>query len=529
MGIKTATPPAVPVPLTGRLGSLLRVPVDYILEVYTGARLVGAVTLPQAPSEFEARREAATVLTHTLGDVVRELTENHKSDLRLKGVSGVAPRLGNTRDGGVSFITGREILEEFDKFLNEYQLSAQADAGDTYMVFRALPERLAFRVEPLRWEWSLNSQDARFSYKWSLELEAYGGAPSSPRVDVLSPVTDALRAAQGYVNAAAGAVALVGAAATNLGGELSEVTNTLRSVGRVADALSYSVQAADGLRVFVTESLPATFYATCDKFARAWDQAVELSDNLGITQPEAQAAATTLQYNALTTAGLLGVTPDLAQSALGDESLERDTQGASVNTNAPRAQVTYTWRAGDTLQGVALRAYGDAARWGEIASANGLRSGRWADGTPLRVGDVLQVPRDQVLETRGAARSREPFGVDIRVNLATGDLVLEDGDLARSRGAANLEQALALRLLTEQGESWILPSYGLPVRVGASGSPRESAYLAAQVQDQLKQDARVREITSVDVLSEGDGIAVSVALVPIAGTLSTFTTPYMRG
>jgi hypothetical protein len=49
------------------------------------------------------------------------------------------------------------------------------------------------------------------------------------------------------------------------------------------------------------------------------------------------------------------------------------------------------------------------------------------------------------------------------------------------------------------------------------------------VQDQLKQDARVREITSVDVLSEGDGIAVSVALVPIAGTLSTFTTPYMRG
>ena len=126
---------------------------DYILDVYTGARLVSAVTLPQAPSEFEARREAATVLTHTLGDVVRELTENHKSDLRLKGVSGVAPRLGNTRDGGVSFITGREILEEFDKFLNEYQLSAQADAGDTYMVFRALPERLAFRVEPLRWEW----------------------------------------------------------------------------------------------------------------------------------------------------------------------------------------------------------------------------------------------------------------------------------------------------------------------------------------------------------------------------------------
>jgi len=38
MGIKTAAPPAIPVPLTGRLGSLLRVPVDYILEVYTATK-----------------------------------------------------------------------------------------------------------------------------------------------------------------------------------------------------------------------------------------------------------------------------------------------------------------------------------------------------------------------------------------------------------------------------------------------------------------------------------------------------------
>lgn len=529
MGIKTAAPPAVPVPLTGRLGSLLRVPVDYILEVYTGARLVNAVTLPQAPSEFEARREAATVLTHTLGDVVRELTENHRSDLRLKGVSGVAPRLGNTRTGGVSFISGREILEEFDKFLNEYQLAAQEDAGDTYMVFRALPERLAFRVEPLRWEWSLNSQDARFSYKWSLELEAYGGAPSSPRVDVLSPITDALRAAQGYINAAAGAVALVGAATTNLGGELSEVTNTLRSVGRVADALSYSVQGADGLRTFVTQTLPATFTATCDRYTRAWEQASELSENLGLTQPDARDAAVTLSYNALTAAGLLGVTGDLYRAAASDPSLERTPQSASVTATAPRALVPYTWRAGDTLQGVALRAYGDAARWGEIAEANGLRGGRWADGSPLRPGDTLQVARDQATETRGAARSREPFGVDLRVDLSTGDLVIEDNDLARSSGPMNLAQGLALRLLTEQGEAWILPTYGLPVRVGASGSPREAAYLAAQVQDQLKQDARVREITSVDVLSEGDGLAVSVSFVPVAGSVTTFTTPYLRG
>jgi hypothetical protein len=130
-------------------------------------------------------------------------------------------------------------------------------------------------------------------------------------------------------------------------------------------------------------------------------------------------------------------------------------------------------------------------------------------------------------EVRGAAPESDPFGVDLRVDLATGDLVLRDNDTALSEGPANLAQALALRLLTEQGESWILPTYGLPLRVGGVGSPRESAYLAAQVSDQLRQDARVREVNSVEVLSEGDLVAVSVTFTPIAGSTTTITTPYI--
>jgi hypothetical protein len=189
--------------------------------------------------------------------------------------------------------------------------------------------------------------------------------------------------------------------------------------------------------------------------------------------------------------------------------------------------VQYSWRAGDTLQGLALRAYGDASRWREIAEFNGLRGARWGDGRPLSVGDTLLVPRDPVDEVRGAAPESGPFGVDLRVDLATGDLVLRDNDTALSEGPANLAQALALRLLTEQGESWILPTYGLPLRVGGVGAPRESAYLAAQVSDQLRQDARVREVNSVEVLSEGDLVAVSVTFTPIAGSTTTITTPYI--
>ena len=527
MALKTQAPPSVPVPLTGRLGSLLRVPVDYILEVYAGGRIVSAVTLPQAPSEFEARREAATVLTHTLGGVVRELTTNHKSELLLKGTSGLAPRLGNTRDGGVSFLSGREILEEFDAFLNEYQSTAEADKADTYMVFRALPEKQAYRVEPLRWEWSLAASDARFAYKWTLQLEAYGSAPASPRVNILSPLTEALRAAQGYISAGAGAVGLVGAALTNTGSELAEVQNTLLAVGRLGQAAQSAVNSADNLRVFVTQTIPATYAATCQQFTRAWDDALELSANLSNTHAAVGEQAQVLSYNALTSAGLLGVRGSVLRGAVQDGSLLSDPLPVSQSADAPRASVQYSWRAGDTLQGLALRAYGDASRWREIAEFNGLRGARWGDGRPLSVGDTLLVPRDPVDEVRGAAPESDPFGVDLRVDLATGDLVLRDNDTALSEGPANLAQALALRLLTEQGESWILPTYGLPLRVGGVGSPRESAYLAAQVSDQLRQDARVREVNSVEVLSEGDLVAVSVTFTPIAGSTTTITTPYI--
>jgi hypothetical protein len=237
--------------------------------------------------------------------------------------------------------------------------------------------------------------------------------------------------------------------------------------------------------------------------------------------------AQVLSYNALTSAGLLGVRGSVLRGAVQDGSLLSDPLPVSQSADAPRASVQYSWRAGDTLQGLALRAYGDASRWREIAEFNGLRGARWGDGRPLSVGDTLLVPRDPVDEVRGAAPESDPFGVDLRVDLATGDLVLRDNDTALSEGPANLAQALALRLLTEQGESWILPTYGLPLRVGGVGSPRESAYLAAQVSDQLRQDARVREVNSVEVLSEGDLVAVSVTFTPIAGSTTTITTPYI--
>ena len=536
MGVATKAPVSISAPNSGRLGSLLRVPIDYLLEVYEGAQLKLAVTLPQGPSDYEQKRPSATVITHTLDGVVREHTENHMTEISLKGVSGYAARLGHTRDGGVSFLAGRRILEEFDAFLNDYQTrAAQKGHRTVYMVFRALNERQAFRVEVTEWQWQLAAQGSRFSYEWSLNMEAYGVAPASPLVNILSPVTEALRTAQDYISAGAGAVALGSAALDNAGSELNEVGETLRAVGRIGTALGNVVASADGLVTYVTETLPAIYATEAGRFREAWFDAAELLSPLTDYDPRREAirravalSAEQTSYRALSTAGLLGVSPATLRSAQSDSrSADYSEQGATDNT-ARRQVVPYIWRSGDTLQALALRVYGDVGRWPEIQRLNGLRSARhWGDGTPISAGDRLLVP----LGANTDAPQREGddlYGVDLALHLATGDLELRDDDLSLTRGARNLEQGLALRLLTSQGESYILPSYGLPLRVGSVALEREVAYLSAQVSEQLKQDGRVRDVPSVEVLIEGDKVAIQATIDPVVGDAVSVVTPYIR-
>jgi nucleoid-associated protein YgaU len=536
MGVATKAPVSISTPNSGRLGSLLRVPIDYLLEVYEGSQLKLAVTLPQGPSEYEQKRPSATVITHTLDGVVREHTENHMTEISLKGVSGYAARLGHTRDGGVSFLEGRRILEEFDAFLNEYQKrAAQKGHRTVYMVFRALNERQSFRVEVTEWEWTLAAQGSRFSYEWTLNMEAYGVAPASPLKNIISPVTEALRTAQDYISAGAGAVALGSAALDNVGSELNEVGETLRAVGRIGTALGNVVASADGLVTYVTETLPAIYATEAGRLKEAWLDANELLSPLTDYDPRREAIRRTVaqsaeqtSYRALSTAGLLGVSPATLRSTQADASTADYSERGATDSTARRQVVPYTWRSGDTLQALALRVYGDATRWAEIQRLNNLRSARhWGDGTPLAVGDRLLVP----LGANTDASQREGddlYGVDLALNLATGDLELRDNDVTLTRGARNLEQGLALRLLTAQGESYILPSYGLPLRVGSAALEREVAYLSAQVSDQLKQDGRVRDVPSVEVIIEGDKVAIQATIDPVVGDAVSVVTPYIR-
>jgi hypothetical protein len=143
------------------------------------------------------------------------------------------------------------------------------------------------------------------------------------------------------------------------------------------------------------------------------------------------------------------------------------------------------------------------------------------------VGDTLAVPQEVEFETRGSIAA-DPFGTDIALDLAQRDIIFEDDDLALKSGRQNLEQAVALRMLTEQGEAYIMPAYGLPVRVGGTNTARELTYLASHVRDQLLRDSRVRDVRDVSVLVDGDTLAVSVSLSPVSGDAIDLVTPYLR-
>lgn len=76
-----------------------------------------------------------------------------------------------------------------------------------------------------------------------------------------------------------------------------------------------------------------------------------------------------------------GVTKDIPTVQTADEHLSTSTQSKIVEN-------TYKVQPGDSLWGIALRAYGDGYRWVEIAKVNNL-----TDPNVIHVNNVLKIPR----------------------------------------------------------------------------------------------------------------------------------------
>lgn len=177
-------------------------------------------------------------------------------------------------------------------------------------------------------------------------------------------------------------------------------------------------------------------------------------------------------------------------------------------------------RRGDTLQRIAARELGDAARWPDIALLNDLAPPYLVDDPAdiapgvLQSGASLMLPANAVSATRDASTD-DLFGRDVA--LADGDLVVTDGDIALVSGVDNLSQAMRHLIKTEPGDLLFYPRYGCGVRpfLGASNSKANGQVAGALVRRAVLADPRIDSIQAATVEIAGDAVRIEVTAMAI--------------
>lgn len=546
--------------LPGRLADLVRVPIDYILEVHVNGKLYRGLstTLPNVPGNYSYVRQSATSTDPTLTeDVIREHGTPRFASHSISGETGLKARSGYDRKGNIIFKSGPEVLQEFDEFLKEYQRIASAKGGQDFaapsrklsdgavLIFRALAENVHARVEVGSFKWDRSATRYRHSYAWSLQLEEYAPAKRKVPTSLLAPLdswANKAREAIAEVNALG---AVVSNALVNARGDLDELRGPLQELQRTGQVAAQIMQGAGSIAQFPADVL-SDLAACAESFANAWNEADIVAKTARRSYLEGGATkdftdrlrrigwlAADSARNTATVAGAVGVGPSQRRS--GDQSRADTRMSLTGQTRrlgagrrgSVRNAGAYQMRVGDTLQSIAAGAYGSAARWVEIAYHNGFPDATTdASGAPLRAGTVILLPGVSDGEPVERASTADAlFGRDLYSDPVTGDYEWAGGDIRTVSGYSNLTQAIRNRMTTSQGESRGFPAYGLPVAPGDVVNARVAAYTAAHVREQMAADPRVSDVPRLRVIDGGDRLDIAFDVEPNAGGSLTVVAP----
>jgi len=179
-------------------------------------------------------------------------------------------------------------------------------------------------------------------------------------------------------------------------------------------------------------------------------------------------------------------------------------------------------RYGDTLQRVAARELGDAARWYELAEINGLRPPYLTDDQ-LSVSATVKLTGSQLLvpaATPKATIDSTPDGaLGIDILLHKGSIQSENGDIALVSGAANYVQALTSLVVTEPGDLLFHPTYGCGVRslLGSSNSRAKMMLAGGLVRRAIASDPRTAEVVRADISANGDSLQIEAHAMAVHG------------
>lgn len=178
---------------------------------------------------------------------------------------------------------------------------------------------------------------------------------------------------------------------------------------------------------------------------------------------------------------------------------------------------------GDTLQKVAFRELGDAARWNELIWINNLVPPYITDDVDLasnRVllsGGLILVPSGRPVAGTTVDPNRV-FDSDCRLRAGLLDSD-EGGDLFVVSGMENLKQQLAHRIMTDRGQLMFHPEYGCDIRriLGVVNGVTASLLAANYAKAALMADDRVAEVVQTDAEIVGELTNLKAEIRPISG------------
>lgn len=529
--MNTASPPPGIAP-PGIIADLARLNMRYLLEHRVNGILKAAVALPLPPQAYSEQADAPHLITYTLGGVLREMAPQKRRQVTLSGSSGYDARTGHTREGLITSQPGPVLLAEFKAFIEGYLADAASDGPQDsvsigyassqltdkhQLIFRAIDEGANYAVEVMGLRIDRDAQLNHFGRAWTLSLEAYDEA-RAPERGAFSGYIEALEAITGAVNTAAAAVAVASAAVNGVNSLARLTLGPFDALRNVTAALGETLAGVSSLAALPRDLMRRAAFAA----GEVRRDVTRLSYDL-----ERFPSATGAAWEALT-AALLGADEAQAQleamSAVIPQRVDLDTYTAPPLTatetpsTAPgaSASIPYPLRLGETLEHLAARVLGSAALWEQIAELNGwIDAETLGSGRPARAGDLVLIPLSESAAP-APARERDAFGTDLRLD-ERGELLLSGADLATVSGAANIEQALGLRLKTTALELAWAPGYGLPTLTGTRLTATGAGLVGALAREQIEQDRRIERALLIEARDSGDTITLHIEARTTAG------------
>lgn len=539
--------------------TVVRLPIDYYLELYQGGKRVKVVVLPSQPQAFSIERETPAKVEYTFDDqsVFRQIGTPRKATISIKGKLGLGPRLASKANGIIGFLTPDQVMQEFGDFLHGYGEQARSEKNKlffdyteldaflkdkrTTLVFRAVQEQVNAKVEVRRWR----ADRTRLSYDWTLDLEAYDQAVP-PEKNWYDQVMDVVKEVEKLTNAIRAFGAVANNVATNASNVVSSVSNAIKNVallpvtvesdfknawrtmGGIIDTIkdaikqiksAYGEDEATGVSTTAQASWEIKGVSFGDAIRVQWknsnipnlSQGTPIDLDLLILTQNLEDLAYTLELLQGYVVPILK-NDDLAKGFLqtdrGFKQLSAFNKGFDTIPSTeqdPYPTFEYTLRLGENLLTIASDLLNAPSDWIKLATLNScLDAHTKADGSILQAGDIILVPTEET--TPSFARTQ--FTSDLK--LVDGDLVLGKDDLSLVSGLDAIKQTLAYRLTTEKGQLTLFPDFGIQKIVGSKNIDRVSSYLAVDIKEQILSDTRILDVPSISLIVDGDGVAVDL-------------------